>query len=125
MAFRSYQLRGSSLGAHMAAATAGRAPETCRHCQKLGCPCGQGEAAKAVEMARALPMPSGTAHAEREARDFTRSIPAGPLTRSGLLGLAMAAESLASHYRLGRCTVEVEACLAVEQAARAAATKMP
>ena len=125
MAFRSFQLRGSSLGAHMATATVGRAPEPCRHCEKLGCPCGQDEAAKAVEMARALPMPSGTAYAEREARDFTRSIPTGSLTRPGMLGLAMAAESLASHYRLGRRTVEVEACLAVEQAARAAAAKMP
>ena len=125
MAFRSYQLRGLSLGAHMAAASVGREPESCRHCGKLGCPCGQDEATKAVEMARALPRPSGTAYAEREARDFARSIPSGPLTRAGMLSLAMAAERLAAHYALCRSTVEAEACRAAEQAARAAAAKMP
>lgn len=125
MAFRHYQLRGYALGAHMMAATAGRAPEPCRHCQKFGCSCGQEDASKAVEMARALPMPTGTANAEREAHDFTRSIPSVPLTRAALQGLAMAAGNLAAHHALGRRTVDVEACRAVEQAARAAAAKMP
>lgn len=125
MAFRTYQLRGQALGAHMRAALAAQAPESCRHCQKLGCSCGQAEAAQAVEMARALPLPSGTMYADREAASFRRSIPAAPLTRAGLAGLAMAAANLADHHALGRRTADVEACRAVEQAARVAAAKMP
>lgn len=125
MAFRTYQLRGLALGAHMQASRDAQGPESCRHCQKLGCPCGQEEAAQAVAMARALPMPSGTMYADRAARDFTRSIPSAPLTRAGLSGLAMAAGSLAEHHALGRRTADVEACRAVEQAARTAAAKMP
>lgn len=125
MAYRTAMLRGQALGAHMRAALASREPESCRHCQKLGCACGQSEAAQAVELARELPLPSGTMYADREADGFRKSIPAGPLTRDALSGLALSAESLASYHALGARTVDAEACRAVAQAARSAAAKMP
>lgn len=79
-------------------------PVPCRHCKADGaCPCGQEHAELLFDAARALPIPKGSAMADREARDFGKAAgPKGPYTRPQVLVLRSALESLASWWRLAR-----------------------
>jgi hypothetical protein len=125
MAFRTYSPRGSALAAHMNASLARQAPVGCRHCGALGCACGQKEAAAVVAAARSLSLPEGTALAEVEASNMRGSLPIGVLTRAAIEGVALAADQLAAHWRLGRRETEALACVEVARTARAAAKRMP
>jgi hypothetical protein len=128
MSYRTYALRGPALADHMRTVLARSAPPpaTCRHCGAASsCGCGQDDARSAVVLARSLPLPEGSALADLEARTMREAIPAGPLTRAGVEGVARAAEVLAAFWRLGRHDNEVSSCEAVARMARAAAARMP
>jgi hypothetical protein len=125
MAFRTYSPRGAFLAAHMAASLARQAPDICRHCHGAGCGCGQAEARQAVDAAKLLPLPEGSAVAEEEARALRAVLPSGPLTRARMQSLALGAENLGRFWALGRNTAEVAACAKVARLAFAAADRMP
>ncbi len=90
----------SHLREHSGRATA--PTKTCQRCGQTSCPCGQDEAQKAVEAARALVMPKGTHYADKIARQFTRAIPAGPTYEKwSINNLRACADEIASMYRAG------------------------
>lgn len=128
MAFRTGYLSGAATIEHMRRASERyvEAAEPCRHCGVTGaCECGQSEAVAVVEMAQALPLPTGSYAARVVTEKVTRSIPAGPFKRAQMGALAFAARDLANFYRLARKADDAAACDAVESAANAAAWKMP
>ena len=105
-------------------------PVPCRHCKATGgCSCGQESAGLVFDAARELALPTGSAAADREARDFRKALVAGPYTRAQVLVLRSALTSLLSWHRLApeasRDVAKVERVSSLILASHAAEADLP
>jgi hypothetical protein len=106
------------------------APEPCRHCQTAGgCPCGQESAGLVFDAARELALPTGSAAADREARDFRKALVVSPYNRAQIQVLRSALESLLSWHKLtpehARDVAKIERVTSLILASRAAESDLP
>lgn len=100
----------------------------CKACGQSSCPCGQDEARKAVEAARGLALPKGTAYADKIAQQFTRAIPAGPTYEKwSINNLRACTDEILDMYRVGprKDSPEAQATQLVSDLLKAAFNLLP
>jgi hypothetical protein len=105
-------------------------PVSCRHCKATGgCSCGQESAGLVFDAARELALPTGSAAADREARDFRKALVVSPYNRAQIQVLRSALESLLSWHKLtpehARDVAKIERVTSLILASRAAESDLP